>query len=123
MGAEAVPIHRTVMFRNVEGRQIADPYGLSCFACSRSIDCYRNRKAAGGWYPPLRAQSVLDFTFLVASLSKPLAECPLQSLRRQLPPQGSLGMYPFSLYVRPYCYRNREVEGRQIADPYGLKMF
>ena len=70
--------------RQVEGRQVADPYGLSCFACFRSIGCYQNRWVAGGWYPPLRTQNVLDSTFLVKSLSKPLPECPLQSLRRQL---------------------------------------
>ena len=28
-------------------------------------------------------------------------------------------MYPFTVYVHPYCYQNRDVEGRQIADPYG----
>ena len=27
-------------------------------------------------------------------------------------------MYPFLLYVHLYCYRNRQVEGRQVADPY-----
>ena len=27
------------------------------------------------------------------------------------------------VYVVLYCYQNREVEGRQIADPYGLKEF
>ena len=30
-----------------------------------------------------------------------------------------MGMYPFTVYVHLYCYRNRGVEGRQVADPYG----
>ena len=68
---------------------------------------------------PYGTQNVYDSTFLTKSLSKPSPECPLQSLRRQLPPQGSLGMYPFWLYVDFYCFRNRQVEGRQVADPYG----
>ncbi len=33
-------------------------------------------------------------------------------------------MYPFTVYVHLYCHRNRKVEGRQVADPYGgIKFF
>ena len=32
-------------------------------------------------------------------------------------------MYPFTVYVHLYRYQNRQVEGRQVADPYGLRKF
>ena len=32
-------------------------------------------------------------------------------------------MYPFLLYVHLYCFRNRQAEGRQIADPYEAQKF
>ncbi len=30
-------------------------------------------------------------------------------------------MYPFTVYIVFYCFRNHQVEGRQIADPYGFR--
>ena len=41
------------------------------------------------------------------------------SLRSATPLREAWGMYPFTVYVHLYCYRNRGVEGRQVADPYG----
>ena len=75
-----------------KGRQFVAPPGTGI---ERFVYTAHFRHLSGGWYPPLRTQNVLHSTFLTKSLSKPLPECPLQSLRRQLPPQGSLGMYPF----------------------------
>ena len=41
------------------------------------------------------------------------------SLRSATPLREAWGMYPFLLYVHLYCFPNRNVEGRQVADPYG----
>ena len=32
-------------------------------------------------------------------------------------------MYPFMVYMVLYCFLNRQVEGRQVADPYGGRWF
>ena len=45
------------------------------------------------------------------------------SLRSATPHREAWEMCPFTVYVHRYCYRNRKVEGRQVADPYGTQLF
>ena len=55
---------------------------------------------------------------------EPRAVSPLQSgLRPASFPQGKLLVGAVSCSYSMYCYRNRQVAGRQIAAPYELRNF